>query len=166
MRRLLRKTVSYIGKNAPWILGAIFLISGGLKIYDLGQFSWYASTVKFLPERYQNWLTFLVPLSEIALGCMLLAPRVSHAGMILAVLMLCIYTTFLLALVVRPYAPDCECFGTVKLFHDAKIENRIALGRNVILLSMAIYSVRLKSLVNATSGGGNPPAGAPPAGES
>ncbi len=60
--------------------------------------------------------------------------------------MLLFYTAFLVFLVASPHAADCQCFGALKVAQDARINNRLALGRNLFLLS--ILSTRFFSVRN------------------
>jgi hypothetical protein len=124
------------------ILAAVLLLAAAAKIYYLDQFSWFILTVKFFPERYVDWLTFLIPFSEIAVGCALLHPRTRFVGLYGCAIMLIAYTGFLTALVITPDAPSCECFGSVKRSVDAAASNRIGLVRDLLLLGLVIRARR------------------------
>lgn len=131
------------------VLAVILLFAAVSKIYYLDQFSWFILTVKFFPERYVDWLTFLIPFSEIVVGCALLHPRTRQWGLYVCAAMLIAYTGFLTALLITPDAPSCDCFGAVKRAEDAMASNRIGLLRDILLLVLAVGVIRSRNRVSA-----------------
>ena len=126
----------------PWILATLILGAAVSKICSLSDFSWFVSTIAFIPERYRDWLTLFIPLCEIVVGCLLLHPASRRAGLYACLGMLLAFSGFIIVLMIHPYAPSCDCFGAIKLAKDAKINNRIALVRNGILLALTVWGIR------------------------
>lgn len=142
-----------LGAVVPYILSTVFLTAAVLKIWDIGAFSWYVTTITFLPARIRDLLTFIVPLGEICIGCMLLLPSLRKTSLIACLVVLVIFTGFLFAMVMNPAAPYCRCFGTILLSQQAHMENKIALARDLVLLTLtafAIYANR-RSNINSLS---------------
>jgi hypothetical protein len=144
--------VKFFSEIGALILAAVLLLAAVSKIYYLDQFSWFILTVKFFPERYVDWLTFLIPFSEIAVACALLHPRTRVAGLYACAVMLIVYTGFLTALVITPDAPSCECFGSVKRAVDATASNRIGLLRDLLLLGLVIAVIQARGKPTPAAG--------------
>lgn len=133
--------VTFSRRLGPTLLGSVFFIAAIAKITDLERFERIASTIRVLPAKWRSWVPYTVTLCELALACLLCLPETVKIGLRCAVLLLCAFTAFLIVQVFTPYAPDCNCFGLLKLSADAANENRIGLLRNAVLILVALLSL-------------------------
>jgi uncharacterized membrane protein YphA (DoxX/SURF4 family) len=93
---------------------------------------------------------------EIALGAWLLSGlRRTIAAWAMAAFMIAA-TAMALFLVLDPAAPSCGCFGALRLAREAAMENRIALVRNLLLLSAALWVATAPRRTIESGGVGSP----------
>jgi hypothetical protein len=134
-----------VANGAPFILAAVLLFSAIAKIAAIDTFSWYITTITFLRADWRDSLTFLVPFVEIAIGCALLLPFGKRLSLMLCIGLLTMFSGYLTAMVIRPSAPSCACLGAIRIANSAAANNRIGLVRNVILLAIALFALRMRN---------------------
>ena len=114
------------------VLGAVFLLSGALKLRDR---SWPAAAMALGAPR--QIVPFIAP-TEIILGALLVAGVAMPAPSLLAELVLAIFTVAILRAMRRPLSqrPICACFGR----WSARPVDSSSVVRNLILLALAAVS--------------------------
>ena len=114
------------------VLGAVFLLSGALKLRDR---SWPAAAMALGAPR--KIVPFIAP-TEIILGALLVAGVAMPAPSLLAELALAIFTVAILRAMRRPLSqrPICACFGR----WSARPVDSSSVVRNLILLALAAVS--------------------------
>jgi hypothetical protein len=143
------RALQLVGMIAPWFLGIALLCSAVLKISSLDHFSWYIATITMkqaaiYTDKWQ-WVVYFVPLGEVVIGCALLHPYTQRAGLYLCLAMLAAYTTFLAKAMIYPVLP-CDCFGSVQLFKDARVENHFGVARNAIFILLALTALTTRAV--------------------
>ena len=97
-----------------------------------------------LRELRAGWpLYFLIAaliMYEIALGGLLLSGFKRRLAYRLLIGTLLVFTVYLTALVFDPAAPPCACFGAIRLAADARTENLISFGKDLVLLAALFAS--------------------------
>lgn len=104
MKTKIRITLEYL-------IGALFILSGWLKITNLKGFAESVAGFELLPATAVSLITFTLPPLEILLGILLFFPagkRVASLGLLL----LCSgFTLGLAQAIARGLSVDCGCFG-------------------------------------------------------
>lgn len=77
---------------------------------------------------------------EIALAVWVIGSRQLRRPAAAFCLALFLLTLVTVALALDPVAPSCGCFGGVRLAQEAAAENKLALLRNLVLLSAALWA--------------------------
>ena len=130
----LHKGLAAVGRNAWWVLAAVFFISAVGKLLSLEDFARVTQTLTFIPISMRRWFPVAVPAAEAVVVYLLVLRPTRGVGIVLANAMLVAFTGFLIWRAGDPYAPPCECFGLLKLAAFAKRHNEVALVRNAGLL--------------------------------
>ena len=131
---------------AAYALVTVLLVAATAKALNIGDFAQVTSTITFLPQQFRNALPLAVPLGEVAIAYLILMPKTRSAGLVASATLLIAFTAFLAWRVTDPYAPACHCIGLLSLAADAHTANKLALGRNVLLLGLnavALAGIRL-----------------------
>lgn len=96
-----------------WLLGAVFVFAGALKIFDPASFATDISHYRLLPLGLVNLTAIVLPWLELVSGLMLVMGFWVRANaMIIAVLTSGFFIAITQALV-RGLDVSCGCFGTV-----------------------------------------------------
>ncbi len=124
-------------------LSYLFIVGGGQKLSDLHSFQHALEEYKVLPASWSALASLLIPLTEVLAGLAVLIPSVrSPALMVLAVL-LAAYTAAIAINILRGRADlDCGCAGP----GQKQTINAWLLGRNIVLLSMALLSASVSAV--------------------
>jgi len=127
------------------VFGAVFIVSGGIKIVDINSFAEVINAFAILPYGMSYPSAVLISISEILFGAGLLADiRGSLAG-ILSLL-------FLFALVLgwalyMGYDIDCGCFGPEDPEAKAFASLKTSLLRDILMIGLVsyLYASRIKN---------------------
>ncbi|CAN5327836.1 hypothetical protein BH09PLA1_BH09PLA1_13330 [soil metagenome] len=142
------RSARLIGTALSFLLAIILLTAVVGKIRNLEQFARLVSVMAFVPQSLQGAVTIGVPLVELVIACFLLLPKSRQAGLYGTIVVLAIFTAFLIYQGANPYLPDCQCFGLFKLAHDSRTENQLALLRNAFLVILAVGALGAGSTLN------------------
>jgi hypothetical protein len=119
-----------------WVLGAVFLLAGALKIAHPGDF--HSDLLAYevdLPDGLFRWIAITVPWLEVVCGGALLAEFWPETVRFLAVGLCLIFVLMLGQAVLRGLDLNCGCFGRgASDWYNRPIA---ALGRAVLLLAAA-----------------------------
>ncbi|MGV0033817.1 MAG: MauE/DoxX family redox-associated membrane protein [Candidatus Azotimanducaceae bacterium WSBS_2022_MAG_OTU7] len=132
-------------------LSYLFVFGGCQKLSDLHSFQHALEEYKVLPASWSVLASLLIPFTEVLAGLAVLIPSVrSPALMVLAVL-LAAYTAAIAINILRGRADlDCGCAGP----GQKQTINAWLLGRNIVLLSMALLSASVSASVSTIAATG------------
>ena len=126
---------------AAFILSIVLIVAAASKALDLAAFARVTSTLTFLPTNVRAVLPPIIPILELGVAWLILLPATRRFGLLLCFAMLGGFTFFLAWRVNDPYAPACHCIGLLALAADAQTENKLSLGRNVVLLVFNVIAL-------------------------
>ncbi len=129
---------------ARWILGGVFVYAGILKMQSPIQFADNIAAYQLLPANTINALALGLPFFELICGLLVLAGVCTRIGTMGLFTMLLVFMGAISIALKRGLSIDCGCFGG-----HSWIESNlwVALGRNAVLLLLALYIYR-QSLFN------------------
>lgn len=124
--------VNAIGVIASLAIGAMFVVSGGLKL--AGRNDWMRQSADLdVPP----WLAKIVPWYELVLGAVLLSGLARPWPAIVAALTLVVFTWFLARRMLDGTRPPCACFGS----RSTRPLGRRHLVRNAGLILVAAVGI-------------------------
>lgn len=124
---------------ARGILGGIFVYAGILKMRSPIEFADNIAAYQLLPANTINALALGLPFFEIICGLLVLGGLRIRIGTLGISTMLFVFMGAILTALKRGLSIDCGCFGG----HSWVESNLwVALGRNVVLLLLAMYIYR------------------------
>ena len=127
---------------AGWIVGTTLLVSAVLKVLNAAEFAAYIDQINDLPLFIRDALPWFVPSAEFGVAGLLAVPATRLFGLRLALGLLCVFTTFLIAEVLSGSDVACTCFGDLMLASNAHDNNRLSLARNCLLMGMIVFASR------------------------
>ncbi len=136
-----RRLIDLTGRLAPIAIGAIFGFAAVAKATSLPEFAETTMDMDFLPVVLRRHLTLLVPLSELLCAFLLFLPSSRAIGLYAAMLLLVLFTAFLISQLMLANPADCHCFGEFTAFMDARTANRLGLVRNAALLGIGMWGL-------------------------
>ncbi len=122
---------SALKANAPGPAhtSTLYIYSQALPFHDLQTLVYHVATFS---------LASLLVL-EISLGVLLIARWRPRLVLGVAIGALVVFSIALGALILDKSAPSCGCSGALRLADDARTENTIALGRNLLLIAACVW---------------------------
>ena len=137
----MKNTLEFTRQITPWIVGALFVASAIAKASSAGPTEFVLDYV-FVTRLHLSALApavepfvWLLVTFEIILGGWLLSGIAPIRARRVAILTLSAFTLFLVALTLDPAAPPCSCGGWIRLAADARTENLISFGKDLVLLA-------------------------------
>ena len=122
------------------VLGAVFVYAGVMKFNDTTTFAGRIAAYRILPYFGNYLLASILPCLEIICGAILITGwRIRGAAVVIALLN-AVFMLALLSASVRGLDIDCGCFSKT----GEKTSAWTALGRDVVLLALALYCARTK----------------------
>ncbi len=118
-------------------LGSLFLITGMIKAFDLYSFSKVIEAFAVLPPQWCGIAAMGVCLAEILFGFGLVMDIKGSLGMILVLLL--IFVIILSHALYMGYDIDCGCFGPNDPESKAFASIRMALARDLFMITMIFY---------------------------
>lgn len=101
---------------ARFVVGGIFLWSGGVKLSDLEGFALLASTYSIVPDAFRTpakYMAYLVPFTELVAGALLITWEFPLYALGFIAASLVFYTGMeAVELLVRGGKDNCGCYGT------------------------------------------------------
>jgi hypothetical protein len=95
------------------LLGAIFLLTGGLKVLDPAAFAVEIERYQLLPWWSCALLALFLPWLELCVGIGLLIRPIWRGALAWTIGLLAIFSAALLSAMLRGLSIDCGCFGRV-----------------------------------------------------
>ncbi len=122
------------------LLALLFLAAGLAKIMAADDFVLAVWNFQLLSWQASLWVARILPWFEIVLGLWLLIPWQPTIARLLTCLLLIIFSAALVSAMARGLDIGCGCFGP-QASPSAQQDLIIALGRNVVLIAMAIFTI-------------------------
>lgn len=124
---------------ARFILGGVFLWSGGIKLKDLEGFAVIASTYSVVPKALQKpakFSSYLVPFTELVAGGLVFIGSYQLYALYFIGLSLLVYTVLQSSeLLTRGNVDNCGCYGTA---FEVELSWR-QVSKNIVLLALTLY---------------------------
>jgi hypothetical protein len=117
------------------LLGALFLLAGGLKFLDPAAFAQEIDRYQLVPWWICAILALFLPSLEICVGLGLLTRRFSRGALAWTIGLLALFSVALLSAMLRGLSIDCGCFGRVW----QSTGTFWPLVRNLVLLGMTFF---------------------------
>lgn len=127
--------------GACWLLGGVFLYAGVLKVNDPLSFADNIAAYQLLPEILINPLALSLPLFEILAGVFLIIGWQRRLAALSILLLTILFAVFITSALARGLHIDCGCFGSSII--PLRYQLGFALGRDLVLLALAVRIVRL-----------------------
>ena len=123
------KGVEYLSLIARVLLGLLFTVSGGSKLFDRS--GTRKAVIDFgLPMRGAGVTAIGLPAAELSVAGLLLWKATARLGAFFGVALLGIFCVGIVRLIRRGESPECNCFGQVR---SAPVSKR-TLVRNVVFM--------------------------------
>jgi putative oxidoreductase len=129
-----RPSYARIGRFfARLVLGGLFASAGALKIYDPGAFAIELERYQLFPWKIGVVIANYLPWLELLSGLCLFLKWFERGALLLATMLLGVFTLALASALVRGLNIDCGCFGHVLMSTGTVVP----ILRNVVLLLLA-----------------------------
>ena len=92
------------------ILGGLFLLLGGVKLYDPGAFGNVIARYDILPQVFIGYAAIVVPVLEMLIGLFLVIGYKTRASAGLSILLMVAFILFIAVNLGRGRSFDCGCF--------------------------------------------------------
>ena len=135
------------GPMARRVLGGVFLVAGGTKVFDPGGLAASIRTYELgLPEWFVTVSAYALPYLEVMLGLYLIVGLFTRASAWATNALMLLFTVALVQGALRGLQIDCGCFGSSaeqsNLWLDALRDvGLLALGLHVALFPIGRFSV-------------------------
>ena len=115
---MIQITLRRIFKHQPWItllfrlvLGGVLLVAGALKVTDPYASATSVRAYQILPVHIANFLGFVLPFAEVALGIFLVAGIWVRWVAVLGTALMVVFVIAIAQAWIRGISLDCGCFG-------------------------------------------------------
>lgn len=132
---------SWISTAARLVLGAVFLIAGGLKVIDPQSSVAAVRAYRLLPSSLANVVGWGLPFGEIALGLLLLAGIATRVVAAASAILLVIFIAAVASAAARGLSIDCGCFGGGGDVAPGQTAYGLEILRDIGLLLLAVWLV-------------------------
>jgi uncharacterized membrane protein YphA (DoxX/SURF4 family) len=133
---------------APWVstaarvvLGAVYLVAGGLKVIDPQSSVAAVRAYRLLPTSVATIVGWGLPFAEVALGLLLLAGVATRLVAAVAAVLLVMFIAAVASAAIRGLSIDCGCFGGGGDVAPGQTAYGIEIVRDAGLLLLALWLV-------------------------
>ena len=129
-------TKNIVGLTARIVVGLVFIVSAVTKYISIEAFDLFVYEHQIFSWEITGFVTRLLIATEAFLGIMLLSGVYSKQIKLLSVLILVLFTIYILLkpLLFNVDTENCHCFGTVLLLNDTQ-----TLIKNIVLLAVSYF---------------------------
>lgn len=125
----------FLSLTLRWVLGLVFIVAGGLKVYEPAKFAIAVGNYRLLPPEMINLVAITLPWIEVTAALLLITGLWERASA-LVITVLCAGFFFAIAsALARGLNIECGCFGTV----GGKRVGLTGLAFDTVLLVMAAW---------------------------
>jgi uncharacterized membrane protein YphA (DoxX/SURF4 family) len=139
-------------KYQPWltllfrlILGGVLLVAGALKVTDPYSSATSVRAYQILPVDLANFLGFVLPFAEVAIGIFLIVGIWVRLNAIAGGALMIMFIFAISQAWIRGISLDCGCFGNGGLLEsdDLPVWNyTLEIARDIVLAAFAVYIYR------------------------
>lgn len=127
--------IRFINFILRFVLGAVFIFAGALKIYDPATFATDIANYRLLPHAWVNLLAITLPWIEVLAGLLLVVGIWVRPSALLVTAMLVVFLVAVSQALVRGLDIRCGCFGTF----GGRRAGLQTLLTDLVLLAMAVW---------------------------
>ena len=150
----MKKMISKINsaKYQPWItflfrliLGGVLLVAGALKVTDPYSSATSVRAYQILPIDLANFLGFVLPFAEVAIGIFLIVGIWVRLGAIAGGALMVMFIVAIGQAWARGISLDCGCFGKGGLLETDELpvwNYTLEIARDIVLAAFAVYIYR------------------------
>jgi len=139
-------------KNQPWItllfrliLGGVLLVAGGLKVGNPQKSAMAVRAYEILPIDIANFLGYVLPWFEIAVGVLLILGVAVKVNALLGGITMLIFILAISQAWARGLSIDCGCFGGGGAIDPSQTKYLEEILRDFAFMFMGIYLYRFPS---------------------
>lgn len=121
---------------ASWIVGAVFIYAGVLKVMDPLEFADSVASFQVLPVALINPVALTLPVLEILLGISIIVGLHRRTSAVLLTLLCGVFAIALGQALLRGLKVDCGCFGAGE---SSTIKTTWGIGRDLILGGLCCF---------------------------
>ena len=139
-------------KYQPWltllfrlILGGVLLVAGALKVTDPYSSATSVRAYQILPVDLANFLGFVLPFAEVAIGIFLIVGIWVRLNAIAGCALMIMFIIAISQAWIRGISLDCGCFGNGGLLESDELpvwNYTLEIARDIVLAAFAVYIYR------------------------
>jgi uncharacterized membrane protein YphA (DoxX/SURF4 family) len=139
-------------KYQPWltlllrlILGGVLLVAGALKVTDPYSSATSVRAYQILPVDLANFLGFVLPFAEVAIGIFLIVGIWVRLNAIAGGALMIMFIIAISQAWIRGISLDCGCFGNGGLLESDELpvwNYTLEIARDIVLAAFAVYIYR------------------------
>ena len=139
-------------KYQPWlilifrlVLGGVLLVAGALKVTDPYSSATSVRAYQILPVDLANFLGFVLPFAEVAIGVFLIVGIWVRLNAIAGGVLMVMFIIAISQAWIRGISLDCGCFGKGGLLETDELpvwNYTLEIARDIVLAAFAIYIYR------------------------
>lgn len=137
----LAAAASWVSTGARLVLGAVFVVAGGLKVIDPQSSVTAVRAYRLLPASVATIVGWGLPFAEIALGILLIAGVATRVAAAASAVLLIVFMAALASAAAGGLSIDCGCFGGGGDVAPGQTAYGIEIVRDVGLLLLAAWLV-------------------------
>ena len=118
-----------------WVLGGVFIVAGGLKVFEPAKFAIAVENYRLLPPELVNLEAITLPWIELTAALFLIAGLWERASALVITVLCAGFFFAIAAALVRGLNIECGCFGTV----GGRKVGLTGLAFDTVLLVMAAW---------------------------
>jgi uncharacterized membrane protein YphA (DoxX/SURF4 family) len=140
-------------KYQPWltlifrlVLGGVLLVAGALKVSDPYSSATSVRAYQILPVDLANFLGFVLPFAEVAIGIFLIVGIWVRLNAIAGGALMIMFIIAIAQAWIRGISLDCGCFGKGGLLETDELpvwNYTLEIARDIVLAVFAVYIYRL-----------------------
>lgn len=127
----------WVSRGLRWIVGAVFLYAGVVKLRGPQDFADSIASFRVLPTAFINGFAVTLPPFEVLTGVLLLVGRHRRAASLAALLMTTVFALAMTSALARGLQIDCGCFGSHGAF--SPLNTSLSLGRDLLLMAGSAF---------------------------
>lgn len=139
----------WVGLAARLVVGVVLLVAGALKIVNIPAMELAINAYKIFPYEIVKVLAYVVPISELVLGVLLVLGLFTRISAILSGLMFAAFIAGIASAWTRGLSLDCGCFGGGGEIDPSDTKYLEEILRDIGLLALCAWlSIRPRSLLS------------------
>ena len=129
-------------QTLAWVIGALFIWAGAVKLLDPASFATAVAGFRLVPREVNNAVAIFLPPFEMLCGVALLATHWRCAGALGVAVLNIVFIVALAQGMARGLKFECGCFGKYDPLAHSPL---LAIGRDLLLLGCAVWILQTRS---------------------